>query len=77
MDHPALTSRHLTSQHCAHLRHKGMYVYGDLAPEAAEQAVSEIAATSYWCGCTQKVFGPDGEPVDARYCSARRSCCEH
>jgi hypothetical protein len=76
MDHPPLTSRHVTSEHCSQLRHKGMFVYADLTPEAAEYT-EEIAATAYWCECTQKSFGPDGHPVGARSCTTGRQCCEH
>ena len=74
MDHPPLTSRHLTPQHCSHLRHKGMYVFADDGPVAGD--TQEIDATAYWCACTQKAFGPDGEPVGAHCCTAERSCCE-
>jgi hypothetical protein len=75
MDHPPLTSRHLTPQHCSNLRHKGMYVYSD-ATEPGEDT-DGISATSYWCGCTQKAFGPDGAPVGARHCTSERGCCDH
>jgi hypothetical protein len=74
MDHPPLTSRHLTPQHCSHLRHKGMYVFADEG--SGTGATQEIDATAYWCACTQKAFGPDGEPVGAHCCTAERSCCE-
>jgi hypothetical protein len=76
MDHPPLTSRHITLSHCTHLRHKGMYVFAELPPETTE-SVDEIEATAYWCSCTQKAFGPDGHPVGRRYCQAGRGCCEH
>jgi hypothetical protein len=76
MDHPPLTSRILTPQHCSQLRHKGMYVFADEAPDAADVA-PQIEATAYWCACTQKPFGPDGEPVGAQCCTAERGCCEH
>lgn len=76
MDHPPLTSRHLTARHCSQLRHKGMYVYTELQPES-EQFADDMEATAFWCGCTQKAFGPDGRPVGAKYCTAGRECCEH
>ena len=64
MDHPPLTSRHVTPPHCAHLRHKGMYVFAEPTPET-EAYAEEIEATAFWCACTQKAFGPDGQPVGA------------
>jgi hypothetical protein len=76
MDHPPLTSRHITPQHCTHLRHKGMYVFAEPTPET-EAYAEEIEATAFWCSCTQKAFGPDGQPVGARHCGTGRSCCEH
>lgn len=74
MDHPPLTSRHLTPQHCSHLRHKGMFVFADDAPEPGSE--NELHATNYWCACTQQPFGPDGEPVGADSCTSDRGCCE-
>jgi hypothetical protein len=76
MDHPPLSSRLVTSTHCSHLRHKGMYVFTDPTPEAAEY-VEEIEATAYWCACTQKAFGPDGRSATLSGCDGARSCCEH
>lgn len=73
--HPHLTSRHVTPAHCAHLRHKGMYVAPDDEP-AREAYRDWIEATAYWCVCTQKAFGPDGKPATAASCRAGRSCCE-
>jgi hypothetical protein len=73
--HPPLKSRHVTPQHCGQLRHKGMYVFNELPPHA--EHAEEIEATSYWCACTQKAFGPDGAPVGARFCTDDRGCCDH
>jgi hypothetical protein len=70
-----LTSRHVTPAHCGNLRHKGMYVTGDPDP-AAEAYRDSIEATAFWCGCTQKAFGPDGKPVTAELCRAGRTCCD-
>jgi hypothetical protein len=36
-----------------------------------------IEATSYWCVCTQKAFGPDGLPAGPAHCRHGRACCEH
>lgn len=74
MDHPPLSSRHLGSTHCGNLRHKGMYVLPDAVVE--QDYSDQTGASSYWCVCTQKAFGPDGEPVNARDCVAGRRCCE-
>jgi hypothetical protein len=81
MDHPTLTSRHVTASHCAHLRHKGMYV-GPPEVRDEEKAVLPLyrdwlEATAYWCVCTQKNYGPDGHPVSAEACRSGRECCEH
>ena len=75
MDHPPLSSRHVTVSHCTNLRHKGMYV---LPEDTIEADYSEhLGASSYWCVCTQKAFGPDGAPVNARDCVVGRKCCDH
>jgi hypothetical protein len=75
MDHPPLSSRHVTSSHCANLRHKGMFV---LVGSTVVQDYDEyLGASSFWCECTQKAFGPDGHPVNARDCMVGRKCCEH
>jgi hypothetical protein len=75
MDHPPLTSRHLTLDNCTNLRHKGMYVYasGTVEPDYDDF----LSTTSFWCACTQKAFGPDGHPVNARDCVHGRNCCDH
>lgn len=75
MNHPTLSSRHITGDHCSHLRHKGMYVFAELTPEAAEYR-EDFDATAFWCVCTQRAFGPDGEPVSAEQCGSARGCCE-
>lgn len=76
MEHPPLTSRLVGAQHCSQLRHKGMYVFADESPETADPTPG-IESTAYWCACTQKAFGPDGEPVGAHCCTVGRACCEH
>lgn len=52
-----------------------MYVFSDGAADA--EYADDIQATAFWCSCTQKPFGPDGHPVNARDCAAGRGCCEH
>lgn len=76
MSHPAMSSRHVTERHCAHLRHKGMYVLPDHAQDADDYQ-EHLGASSFWCVCTQKAFGPDGQPVSPEGCCAGRGCCEH
>ena len=71
-----LTSRHVTPAHCAHLRHKGMYVAAELDPAMRAAYHEDLAPTAFWCSCTQKSFGPDGHPVTAELCQTGRSCCE-
>jgi hypothetical protein len=46
---------------------------GDLDPIYRDP----IEATSYWCICTQKAFGPDGQPATPGTCGPGRSCCDH
>jgi hypothetical protein len=77
MEHPTLVSRHLTSSHCAHLRHKGMYVGQDADVEMVALYRDPIEATSFWCLHTQKAFGPDGRPATAESCRRGRDCCDH
>lgn len=75
MNHPTPSSRLVYGAHCAHLRHKGMYV---TSLEAADAAVADsYHATSYWCTCTQKALGPDGQPVaaDRGHPGSGRACC--
>jgi hypothetical protein len=75
MNHPPLSSRHFDSSHCANLRHKGMYVQPDGVVE--DDHHETLGASSYWCVCTQKAFGPDGEAVNAHDCVVGRGCCDH
>jgi hypothetical protein len=69
-------SRHVTPAHCPNLRHKGMYVAGESDAEPLEAYREPIEATAFWCGRTQKAFGPDGHPVTAELCRAGRGCCD-
>jgi hypothetical protein len=76
MDHPTPTSRLVGTEHCTHLRHKGMYVTS--VPDPGEAAFcGTYDATAYWCTCTMKGLGPDGQPVHADRCGAHsgRPCC--
>jgi hypothetical protein len=75
MDHPPLSSRHFNASHCGNLRHKGMYVIVDAVVE--QDFDDQLGASSYWCVCTQKAFGPDGRAVNARDCVVGRGCCDH
>jgi hypothetical protein len=55
-----------------------MYCQQDSHSEAEMSPYRDaIEATAFWCACTQKNFGPDGEPVTAELCAAGRDCCEH
>jgi len=72
-----LHSRHVTTSHCANLRHKGMYCEADSHPEEMALYRDPIEATAFWCACTQKNFGPDGQPATAELCASGRGCCEH
>lgn len=77
MDHPALSSRTVSTSHCSHLRHKGMYVTSVPDPDEARFCGGDYDATAYWCLCTQKAIGPDGNPVHPDTCRDGRACCEH
>ena len=76
MDHPTPASRLVGALHCGHLRHKGMYVMSVADPAEAELC-GTYDATAYWCTCTMKGLGPDGQPVHADRCrpAAGRQCC--
>jgi hypothetical protein len=73
---------HLTSPkvtdgvHCLHLRHKGMYVTSVPDPDESK-FYDTYDSTAYWCGETQRGFGPDGLPVTADACKGDRDCCKH
>jgi hypothetical protein len=73
MDHPTPASSRITSSHCSHLRHKGMYVMAEADPADFSQGSYE--ATAYWCARTQKSFGPDGDVVGRDTCRHGRTCC--
>ncbi len=75
MDHPVPSSRLVTAgTHCAHLRHKGMYVLASTEAGSDEHCGS-YDATAFWCTRTQNAIGPDGNPVHADACQAGRGCC--
>jgi hypothetical protein len=74
MDHPPLSSRHVSLLHCTNLRHKGMYVLPEGTVDADYHEY--LGSSSFWCVRTQKAFGPDGDPVNARDCIHGRGCCE-
>lgn len=76
MNHPRPSSRLVQADHCTHLRHKGMYVL--TLPDPGELAHAGVYdATAFWCTCTMKALGPDGEPVHAERCVVGngRGCC--
>jgi hypothetical protein len=77
LTHPAPSSRLVGVAHCSHLRHKGMYVLSTPDPGELEHA-GRYDATAYWCLCTMKAIGPDGQPAHADRCRAGngRSCCD-
>ncbi len=75
MDHPSLSSRVVTVAQCAHLRHKGMYV-GAVPDPADARFYDPVDSTAYWCLCTQKATGPDGQPASPESCRQGRACCE-
>ena len=70
MIHPTPTSRLVGVSQCTHLRHKGMYVTTPLAEDPS--VASYAGATAFWCTCTMKGIGPDGQPVNLDRCTAGR-----
>lgn len=58
---------------CMHLRSKGMYVTGKLAPTREEDGMGDGYC---WCNMTQKVLGPDSEMVERGLCVDGRACFE-
>jgi len=68
-------TRLVTTSTCTHLRHKGMYVMSVPDPSADDHGSYD--ATAFWCTCTQKATGPDGQPVHPDRCVAGsgRACC--
>jgi hypothetical protein len=75
--HPVPESRLVSPEvHCAHLRHKGMYVLSTPDP-GEQQHAGTWDATAYWCTQTQKAMGPDGSAANASCCVAGngRGCC--
>lgn len=69
-------SRPIAATTCSQLRHKGMYVTSVPDPGDSQYA-GTYNATAYWCTCTQKALGPDGQPVHPDRCHAGsgRACC--
>ncbi len=75
MDHPVPSSPLVSAgPHCAHLRHKGMYVLAG-AEASPNEFYDSYDATAFWCTRTQKAVGPDGHPVHADVCRGGRACC--
>lgn len=57
---------------CRQLLSKGLYVNAGLPP--GEEAAGD---GNFWCGKTQKTYGPDDELCDADTClNPARSCYE-
>lgn len=77
MNHPTPTSPLAFPSTCTHLRHKGMYVTSVPDPDEAAHCGGNYSATAYWCTCTMKGLGPDGQPVrpDACHGGSGRDCC--
>jgi hypothetical protein len=53
-----------------------MYVGAAPDPDEA-RFYHPVDSTAYWCLCTQKATGPDGEPANPDSCKQGRGCCEH
>jgi len=54
-----------------------MYVLTTPDPDERRFAGGSYDATAYWCTCTQKATGPDGNPANATHCvsGGGRTCC--
>ena len=70
------TARFGEASTCSLLRHKGMYVTSVPDQDEVPSALG-ASATAFWCLCTQKALGPDGQPVHPAACRAGsgRACC--
>lgn len=77
MEIPKPSSPLVNEQHCGNLRHKGMYVMSEPDPDEFK-FYDRYDATAYWCTCTQKALGPDGQSVHPSTCrhDGGRSCCD-
>jgi hypothetical protein len=61
-----------TGERCRHLLSKGLFINHGLPP--GQKAVGD---GNFWCGKTQRVFGPDDRLCDGEECrDASRSCYE-
>jgi hypothetical protein len=59
-------------ERCRHLLSKGLYINAGLKPE--ERAVGD---GNFWCGQTQKIYGPDQGFCNGQDCTkTARSCYE-
>jgi len=58
---------------CKHLRTKKMYIPAEY-PEPGRLTPSDTA--HYWCLCTAREIGPDGQLVHLDTCNAGRGCCD-
>lgn len=74
--HPKPASPLVSSHHCEHLRHKGMYVL-TVVDQDEHKFYDPYDATAYWCIKTMRGLGPDGQPVHRDHCQGSRDCCEH
>jgi hypothetical protein len=54
-----------------------MYVLTTPDPDEERFCGGKYEATAYWCTCTQKAMGPDGNSVNVKECVSGngRSCC--
>lgn len=62
--------------HCAHIRHKAMYVLTVPNPDVSA-FYDPYDCGAYWCAQTASAFGPDGHPVRPDCCESHRACCRH
>jgi len=52
-----------------------MYVLAE--PDEHETSYyDKYDARVFWCTCTQKPYGPDGNPAHAETCRDGRDCCK-
>jgi len=59
--------------HCRHLRTKRMYI----PAEYPNPGMLQPSTTAhYWCLCTAREFGPDGQLVHLHDCTPDRPCCK-
>jgi len=57
---------------CVNLYSKAMLVFGE---SFADDPEHQGGMSNFWCLCTTKSYGPDGEEVGLKQCSNKERSC--